>query len=1332
MTDEEPDQSSITDFLSRGEKIRDSSSSGEETGRSGPPAPENPSELLDWLQSNGVPSSKVVETLLPELVCQIKEGGEGMWSASNCINILLDGTATRLDSPEVVRLLDEDLVETRPVIEHVLRTYPIDKPSLEYSLDTGFTDDLKYSDRMKAYQALSRLPPGEAVYSCLSKAGEELREFKTTGNGDHNIQFLETYAMRCFTSFLKHPDESPREVAHEVLQDELWRVLRIVAANPDRVLSAEIDSALIERLDGAQAPPSFHQGRILPALCDWFVKIEDQEKRRDGSQLIRAIVESGILPSQLNTTLTPLVDDLIQDHRDEPASNVVTALLKTVPGDEYDQDDIKTIYPLDILVDRLPDAPRMWARQACVIADRWPLLFEEYIERLVSIARRDQDRARAAACEALAANAEHRPAAAIPEIESLVNDLSRVESAQRLADVGRILRTAGVYPPPPRLRDLYGSTDPEIDAKAKEIVADLRREFRDSSPVIQAGDIESLDSLSQNYTVVRREGEVTWESPQLNQPAMKLIRETARLVIAAGRNKEGITEINAKIQELTNSSIAFENCDVDSSLQYVVPTHDSEWVVYTVLGAVIALLIEPEIDVVLHTPATNGWGTKKDVRSTLRNYGFVSAGDDKTTVTPILDLVPSARLSDGELVLEDSATTISSDPPRLLLTRNIGSVNEATADVILYNYFPGIDAVNGMQLSKWRGSLPDARDQQHLADEEQRLVTGDGGDKIANQASLLHLIHTHDSFPDSISSAHPDDPLHVEVHGLFSMQNAAGRRQHIGPPVDLPAPRLIQTASGQGEQEGAESDSESHTASPPATSDAVVDFHAVNTDAEIGKLLSRLEDYRQELGESDAAWAVRSFRYTVGSLPVPVKLHDMWIQNQLDQGNTWVPRRLQDRRNGIQALANEATLDAQILDEALVTIDTILDELSETNPLFERLLLVLDEAATEEKQVGILCAKKTYKDMLARYLEEQASDWVQGDDLLLLDEETIRSVRADEIDWLVTFDVLPPQTAIYYHHPAVTKTIVLGHADGDLSSRVYGIERRRRPYLPVQASDELPELDVTVHGADINSEEDPDDFTDDLYRTFLSVAAQSRTDDHDRNSDRSPGITTYQVEFEDAPSVTRIDVHPVVVRTEEHLVSTGEYAPRSLSRVGKGDEMVLISRDARADLWEEFLRQHWGGDEHESEQAFMDAVQLWYDAVESGLYAHTQSDDLSGGVRDFAAEIEPEVSVAEDAIKDWARSVYRADSASELVFRKDLRIGSLYRDGVETVAVKYGSDRMADNWEEVFKRIKTIRATHRQQGSAFWEWLAKQACSGDLFNQPGVSQATVKQCREKK
>jgi hypothetical protein len=206
----------------------------------------------------------------------------------------------------------------------------------------------------------------------------------------------------------------------------------------------------------------------------------------------------------------------------------------------------------------------------------------------------------------------------------------------------------------------------------------------------------------------------------------------------------------------------------------------------------------------------------------------------------------------------------------------------------------------------------------------------------------------------------------------------------------------------------------------------------------------------------------------------------------------------------------------------------------------------------------------------------------------------------------------------------------------------------------------------------------------------------------------------------------------MIIRSEEHLVSAGEYGLRSLSRVSSGDEMVLIESDARRDLWEEFLREDWEDNDEaaDAEEAFMDAVELWYEAVSTGLAAHSETSDLCDGIWDFASQIESDVSVATDTVVGWARGVYRADTPSDLVFRSELRIGPRHADGVEAVAEAYGSDRMADNWNQVLTRMKAIRTTHRQRGRAFWRWLADRACDGDLFDQPGVSQVIVARCEE--
>lgn len=302
----------------------------------------------------------------------------------------------------------------------------------------------------------------------------------------------------------------------------------------------------------------------------------------------------------------------------------------------------------------------------------------------------------------------------------------------------------------------------------------------------------------------------------------------------------------------------------------------------------------------------------------------------------------------------------------------------------------------------------------------------------------------------------------------------------------------------------------------------------------------------------------------------------------------------------------------------------------------------------------------------------------------------------------------------------------------DMASQVSGIDQFRRPYLPERTVHDLPELDLEHHGSSHTPSSTQSSFTDELYRSYLSVAADSR-DDGSKKSRTGTGTNKYEVVFEGGETTTLRDYHPVVVSSDDHLVSEGEYVLRSLSRVGAGDEIVYINRETQADLWEQFLRENWEetNGEVDAEAAFIDAVRLWMESVRCGLEEHSNTGEVSDGVSGFASEVAPHVSVDRDAVLGWARSVCQADSASELVFRKDLRTGPQQADGVQIVAKLYGDERMVENWEQVHIRIKSIRAALRQRGSSFWGWIAARACDGELFNQSGVGKVTVQRCRIK-
>lgn len=1317
MTDDNAEQRSITDYPSSKSQASEEGSSREQQQ----PSSEDPHEFLRWLRNAETSSVRQAIEQLPSLIEHVREGGYKAPSAGQCINYLLqtEPAEQRIRTPKLLTILNSKHVDTLLLIRHLLKTYPRDVAALDVQInldDFRDSDGLSHSERMEGYRAFSRLPPDEQVYRELRKIARDFDGVVKIGERYPLGGFFQTYGMRCLTLALRYPDQAPKECAHWAITNHTGSALRVVAAQPERAAKTDLFDDLTNALNRGAIPSDFYHGRIVAALCEEYIRVESQAMQRKIGKLIQAALAAGVSPTQWDTTIPILIDWLEEGGGSEEAGMVLAAIIDAASDAAIDETLVNEI------VENLrgDGDSALWVDSLGVFADVCPEELGEHIKTLTTVARSVDGDVRTGLCEALASIASVKPDMVLPVIEPLVADLERVTTVRELADIGGVLEAAGVYPPPTKLTDLYGSTDEAIDRKAKGIVANLRRQFREKTPILVPGDPDSVQALSDDYSLVQRAGAVTWKSPSLGDSELAIINSVVQTAHAATQG-DSIPDVPGELFDTTPRE---SDCAGDS-IQLIAPSYDSRWLEFAVLGAVFAQLVNPDIRVVLHTPATGGWGTKKDIKEALQQYALTS-DDDPTDLVPLLDLVPTARISEGDTVVETRGTTVVDDPPYLTLVRDIDPLAEAPADIILYNYLPGIDAANAAQMQQWQ-STPATQ----AIDEVDRdsAVSADGPGVIAEQSTLEKLVQIDDTESVEVTPEHPSDPIHIEIYSIFTAQYAGNRRQHVGPPVDLPLPAFISKETGTSEE--SQTGVECGEAGTLLADQSWVDLHAVQSDYEIGELLAKVEEYSAQISDPEVAQALQRFRYTIGGLPVPVELHDTWVQNQIDQGNKWVPRRIHARKKSIETLVEEASFDAQILDEADITIETLLDRLAKTNPLFDELITVLDDAAADEKQVGVLCGKKTYKDMLDTYLKDKASDWVLGDDLLLLDEDTVRQLDVGEVEWLVTFGPLPPQTAIYYHHPAVEKTIVLGHADGTLESRIFGVESKRRPFLPERIGTKFPELAVTTFGSTLNASTTDESLTDNLYRTFLSVAAQSSSDDG-RQSDSSGELTRYRLEFEEIEEAVLSDVHPQIARSEDHLVSTGEYVLRSLTRISSGDEIVLIESETRNDLWEEFLREDWQESDEavDAEEAFIDAVELWYEAVSLGLEAHSDTCDLGDGVGSFAREIESEASVNTDAVKDWGRGVYQADSPSDLVFRSELRIGPRNADGVKAVAEAYGSERMVNNWKQVFTRIKAIRATHRNRGSVFWQWLADRACDGELLNRPGVSRVTVTRCRK--
>lgn len=752
MTEDDPEQRSITDYQSAGGHSPIAESEQEE-GQ--PPQPGDPEALLAWLQEEASSSEDVVEEL-PELIEQSQNSGYEAWKASECINSILTTVPPPVDCPKLIDILEDNHVETLVVIRHLLGTYPRGVARLETSIDLDFLEsgELSHTERMEGYRALSRLPPDEEIYSELRRTVKMFDGAVTLSKTYPIGGFFRTYAMRCLITYLQHPQQTSQDCAHWAITDHPWAAVRVVA-NMLEYADAELLAHLIDVLDGQVIPQDFYHGQIIATLCEGYTRSISSETQQKARTLIEVLLDAGVYPVGWETTVSQLIDWLDRGNGSREDGVVLAAVLDAVQEQAIDQELID-----EIVSNLVTGNPAPWTEPTVVIAETQPEGLVKHVDEIVATARASDGAVRTKICEALGTLGEVESTDILEDVEPLVADLERVNSAQELADVGIILESLGVYPPPPQLRELYGSTDEQIDKTAKEIVANLRRQFQRKTPGLVPRGVDELQALSEDYSLVRRTGAVTWESPSLDSPELSVITAVARLATDSVVDQSGETEmLRSTLDELLDvSREAF--AEANESIQFVVPSYDSKWIEFAVLGTVFTQIVDPEIRVVLHTPASGGWGTKKDVKEALQQYGIAPSGDS-SDVVPLLDIVPTARITDGEVTVETSRTTVSDDLPYLTLVRDTDPLVEAHADIILYNYLPGIDAANAVQLQQWRGTLTGGSIEDGT-DQEAR-VSADGYGEIADRASLSNLVETDDVDLRNFESDHPDNPIHVEI-----------------------------------------------------------------------------------------------------------------------------------------------------------------------------------------------------------------------------------------------------------------------------------------------------------------------------------------------------------------------------------------------------------------------------------------------------------------------------------------------------------------------------------------------------------------------------------------
>ncbi|MFB6312237.1 MAG: hypothetical protein ABEH64_13770, partial [Salinirussus sp.] len=278
----------------------------------------------------------------------------------------------------------------------------------------------------------------------------------------------------------------------------------------------------------------------------------------------------------------------------------------------------------------------------------------------------------------------------------------------------------------------------------------------------------------------------------------------------------------------------------------------------------------------------------------------------------------------------------------------------------------------------------------------------------------------------------------VELYGLYTARKRDDWHIATGPPDDLPNPVLPGSEALRTGHVGAISDGGARSPGdtgveetltpedievedteapisvpetiPPASGKrasracAVVSnppaltVHRVQGDGEMRRALEGLYEAVSGIDGRDPAARtphnrLQRLKRDLERLPVPAAYHDSWVREQRAEGTFGVPASLAERHNAARDMVDEYPVVARHISDAVQAIDAAREAIEDENPLFEGLLRLLDEAHEAEEHVGILCPKKTHKDILYSYLADQSSIELNELDRLitLLDHDSVRT-----------------------------------------------------------------------------------------------------------------------------------------------------------------------------------------------------------------------------------------------------------------------------------------------------------------------------------------------------
>jgi hypothetical protein len=454
---------------------------------------------------------------------------------------------------------------------------------------------------------------------------------------------------------------------------------------------------------------------------------------------------------------------------------------------------------------------------------------------------------------------------------------------------------------------------------------------------------------------------------------------------------------------------------------------------------------------------------------------------------------------------------------------------------------------------------------------------------------------------------------------------------------------------------------------------------------------------------TDLVSGIRGAMYKFQKLPVPVNLYNDWIRQQSKYHGRYMPQSTAQLLQSLNQIGEGHDLayvpaTVQTVVEAL---ETLIDELAESNPKFSRLVSHIERVSTSAEEVAFLFLSERMLEVF-KFGIEQSTEWepdqLREMGIYLCRPADLRGII--DMDTVVFVEDIPKPMASFYFLPGAERIEILSYGDQLEEYIPQWIETQTdKVHTSLRVSDGITWPSSPAVSQERQDIEEPAEPTDQAVtpspvdfeiRTGGPADSPTETPDQSTTSDSEREIWTVEIKTR-KETIHRVDSNKsVLIEREQHTSGQEDYTWIRAEHLNEGDEFTLVPKNVRQELYESRLEEFYEQDK--SGENLLQSLNLWWDAMRE-IYDEYENIDIIYSLLDREG-----LSKSKGTVRDWLRSVNTAEGPIDLVEYPDLTIGPDSADDIHLVGRVFDRDKLVAQADVIQEVMREFRQENREQG----------------------------------